>query len=195
MLTPCALLALSSGAWAAFDRPDGQPPFGLDFADSTSGEQLHGYLTMVFLDFDAVLLRARSFEAVTVLRKGTKAEGNGSAKGGARHVFRTELRCSETDPQNPSGVCDTLCFDPTTGIDDDGNGLVDDPEDRVLDVTEITSIQLCLQEELSDAVVAAFGSDADAARLKDVSGFVSEPDPAAAPARLIVGADVEVTLR
>ena len=42
LLMPCALLALSTGAWAAFDRPDGQPPFGLDFAAITLGHIIVG---------------------------------------------------------------------------------------------------------------------------------------------------------
>src|SRR5262245_16325305 len=88
-LLTLSLLALYRGACASFDRPDGQLPFGLDFAGSTSGEQLHGFLTIVFDDFDFALLRAESFEAVTVLIKGAKTEGNGSGKGGERHVFRT----------------------------------------------------------------------------------------------------------
>ncbi len=80
-----AMVFAAGSAWALSDSPSGSPPFGLDFADGTSGQQYQGFVTMVFRDFDGQL--APGFEAVTRLRKGNEL-----------HVFLTDYACSVADP-------------------------------------------------------------------------------------------------
>jgi hypothetical protein len=183
-------------AWAAFDQPSGEPPFGLTFSDNSAGQQFHGNVGIVFRDYDATLLRAPRFDSVTALRKGGKGEGAGEPQGGARHVFYAEYDCALVPV--PDTVCG-LCFDPNPGTDDDGDMVVDDADERVMDVGSATPIQLCLELLIKDDVAAMFELDPGVeVGLKDVSGFVFEPidvDGDPAPDVGVTAADVEVTAK
>lgn len=88
------LLGVASTAFALADSPSGEPPFGLDFADGTSGQQYEGIVTLVFRDFSATDLKAPSFDSVVRLRKGKVYE-----------VFYTEYDCA-TEVSDPCALCD-----------------------------------------------------------------------------------------
>jgi hypothetical protein len=81
---------LATAAWASFDSPDGEPPFGVLFESGRSGQGYEGVVTMIFSDFETDLT-AESFEAVARLRKG-----------GELHVFYEKYDCLTTDP---CGIC------------------------------------------------------------------------------------------
>jgi hypothetical protein len=166
--TAAVLLGVAGAAFAGGDSPAGEPPFGLDFADGRSGQQYEGVITMVFREYDASLLNAPRFDAVVRLRKGNGYE-----------VFYTEYACSaEVSPYAP---CNTIC---------DDNDLIN--------VGQVTDIQLCVQDLIEPDVITKFGLGAVDVRLKDIGGFASAPDPdpsVATPVRLIAAADVEVTVK
>jgi hypothetical protein len=183
----------AGAAWADFDQPKGEPPFGLTFSDNSAGQQFHGDVAMVFRDYDHGSLQARRFESVTVLHKGSKAEGAGEPKGGDRHVFYAEHDCAVV------ADCDFLCFDATPGSDDDGDGTIDELDERVMDISSATPIQQCLELLIKQDVLDLFGLDpAVEVGLKDVSGFVSEPidsDGNMSFDLRVAAADVEVTAK
>jgi len=89
LLWVVAALFAAGSAWGLADSPSGEPPFGLDFADGTSGQQYQGSVAMVFFGFDGTT--APGFEAVTRLRKGKES-----------HVFYTQYVCPVADP---CGIC------------------------------------------------------------------------------------------
>lgn len=93
--TAALLLGVTSAAFGLADSPSGEPPFGLDFADGTSGPQYEGIVTLVFRDFSALDLNAPSFDAVVRLRKGKVYE-----------VFYTEYDCALEASPDPCGICD-----------------------------------------------------------------------------------------
>src|SRR5262245_14190870 len=150
--------SVASAAWGSFDSPDGEPPFGVDFADGRSGQAYEGTVTMIFQGFGTDL-SASSFQAVARLRKG-----------GQLHAFYESYSCAIADP---CSIC-------TAGR---------------IDVTNIGPIQLCLQDQIEAEVIADFGLPASVSvRLKDMSNFVSEPDPGD-PSVLAVAADIAVTVK
>jgi hypothetical protein len=55
-------------------------------------------------------------------------------------------------------------------------------------------IQLCIEGLIQDEVLADFALSASDVRLKDVSDFKAEPNPADSSI-LVVGSDIEVTVR
>jgi hypothetical protein len=77
--------------------------------------------------------------------------------------------------------------------------VVDDADERVMDVGSATPIQLCLELLIKDDVAAMFELDPGVeVGLKDVSGFVFEPidvDGDPAPDVGVTAADVEVTAK
>jgi hypothetical protein len=169
ILWAAAVVFAGGSAWALSDSPSGSPPFGLDFADGTSGQQYQGYVTLLFRDFDGTLSPA--FEAVTRLRKGNEI-----------HVFRTDYDCSVSDP---CGICTTEPFP-----DPDPNN----PGPFEIDVSNAVNIQLCLQDSIELEVIADFELTNVDVRLKNIGGFTSEVDPAD-PSVLVIAADVEVTTK
>ncbi len=81
------LVGVASTAWGSFDSPDGDPPFGIDFADGRSGQGYEGIVTMIFNDYNDLDLSASGFDAVARLRKG-----------GELHVFHESYDCASLDP-------------------------------------------------------------------------------------------------
>jgi hypothetical protein len=63
-----ALLAGGAALAGGFDSPDGLPPYGLDFPDGRSGQQLEGFATILFRGM--IGTNAQSFDSVVRLRKG-----------------------------------------------------------------------------------------------------------------------------
>jgi hypothetical protein len=81
------LVGVASTAWGAFDSPDGEPPFGIDFEDGRSGQQFEGVVTMIFRAYNDLDLSAAGFDAVARLRKG-----------GELHAFYARYDCATLDP-------------------------------------------------------------------------------------------------
>jgi hypothetical protein len=92
------LVGLASAAWGAFDSPEGEPPFGIDFAGNP-GPGYEGILTMIFDGYDDLDLTAAGFSAVARLRKG-----------GELHVFFERYACATADP---CGLCTGARLDVT----------------------------------------------------------------------------------
>lgn len=160
------LVGLASAAWAAFDSPDGDPPFGIDFSGNP-GPGYEGVVTMIFPDYSIPELSASGFAAVVRLRKG-----------GVLHVFHERYDCETADS------C-ALCIDP------DGVG---NPLPPRLDVGQINDIQLCVQDLIEPDVVTAFGLGSASVQIKNMSSFVSEVDPSDSSVR-VVAADIDVTAK
>lgn len=76
-----ALLAGGAALAGGFDSPDGEPPYGLDFPDGRSGQQLAGFATILFRGMSGT--NAQTFDSVVQLRKG-----------GELHVFYAGYSCS-----------------------------------------------------------------------------------------------------
>jgi hypothetical protein len=150
-----ALLAGGAALAAGFDSPDGEPPYGLDFPDGRSGQQLAGFATILFRGMSGT--NAQTFDSVVRLRKG-----------GELHVFYAGYSCSP----DSCGICTA-----------DG-----------IDTTQVANIQLCIESLIQNEVLADFALSASDVRLKDVSDFKAEPNPAD-PSILVVGSDIEVTVR
>jgi hypothetical protein len=85
------LVGLASAAWGAFDSPEGEPPFGIDFSGNP-GPGYEGIVTMIFDGYDDLDLTAAGFSAVARLRKGAEL-----------HVFYERYACATADP---CGLCD-----------------------------------------------------------------------------------------
>jgi len=92
-------MSAASGAWGSFDSPQGEPPFGVQFADGRSGQSYEGVVTTIFEGYNDLTLSAAGFKAVARLRKG-----------GELHVFYEAYSCAAADP------C-AICTAPGTRID------------------------------------------------------------------------------
>jgi hypothetical protein len=96
-------------------------------------------------------------------------------KGNAYNVFYAEYDCAEQAAPDPCAICD-------------GNDLID--------VSQVAPIQLCIQDLIEADALTKFGFTEGDVRLKNVSGFSSDPDPVGGiPERLVAAADVVVTVK
>lgn len=96
-------------------------------------------------------------------------------KGNAYNVFYAEYDCAAQASPDPCGICDG---------------------DDLIDVSQTTAIQLCVQDLIEPGVLAKFGLTSGDLRLKNIGGFASDPDPfGGVPTRLVAAADVTVTVK